>query len=692
MPVSGSEPKVTPDLAVSHGLTREEYDRVVRLIGRDPTYPELGLFSALWSEHCSYKSSRVHLRRLPTKGPHVLQGPGENAGIVDIGGGFALAFKIESHNHPSFIEPFQGAATGVGGILRDIFTMGARPIALLDSLRFGPVDEPGTRFLLGGVVAGISHYGNCFGCPTVGGEVAFAPEYARNPLVNVLCLGLVPDGPDLPGAGRRGGEHVPLRRRQDGPRRHPRGDHGVGGLRRDLGRAAADRPGRRPVHGEAPPRGVPRGVPDRRGGGDPGHGRGRAGLLPLRDARAGGDGRRRGPRPRAPARAGDDALRDPAVGVPGADAARRRARPRGRGPAGLPEVGAGRGPHRARHGGRRAPRPHAGRGGGRGAGPGADRRGARSTTGRGRAPTGSTGSARSTSRALPEPADPGALLLRLLAAPTIASKREHLAAVRSHGRHQHPRPPGLRRGRPPDQGDAPRRRGGHRRQRPLRAARSLPGRGDGGGRGGAQRRVRRRAAAGGDELPELRLSRAPGDHVAVRGDGGRHRRRLRGARHPGHRGQRLLLQRDAGPGDPADARHRRRRAPRGRRAADDAVVQGGGGRRRSPRRPGRAARRQRVPPDRPRASRRRAGSPRPRPGARGAGRVSRGHRGRLRPVGPRLCRGRARRGARGVLRHRSAGRSGRRRSFPTGAAWTSCSSARRRPASSSRWRRETWSA
>jgi phosphoribosylformylglycinamidine synthase subunit PurL len=192
VPANGSEPKVTPDLAASHGLTREEYDRVVRLIGRDPTYPELGLFSALWSEHCSYKSSRVHLRRLPTRGPHVLQGPGENAGVVDVGDGVALAFKIESHNHPSFIEPFQGAATGVGGILRDIFTMGARPIALLDSLRFGLLDEPGTRFLLGGVVAGISHYGNCFGCPTVGGEVAFAPEYARNPLVNVLCMGLVP--------------------------------------------------------------------------------------------------------------------------------------------------------------------------------------------------------------------------------------------------------------------------------------------------------------------------------------------------------------------------------------------------------------------------------------------------------------------------------------------------------------------
>jgi phosphoribosylformylglycinamidine synthase len=183
---------VTPELASAHGLTRDEYDRIVGLLGRDPTYAELGLFSALWSEHCSYKSSRIHLRRLPTQASHVLQGPGENAGVVDLGDGLALALKIESHNHPSFIEPFQGAATGVGGILRDIFTMGARPIALLDSLRFGPPEDPTSRYGLGGVVAGIAHYGNCFGCPTVGGEVAFAPEYARNPLVNVLCLGLVP--------------------------------------------------------------------------------------------------------------------------------------------------------------------------------------------------------------------------------------------------------------------------------------------------------------------------------------------------------------------------------------------------------------------------------------------------------------------------------------------------------------------
>jgi phosphoribosylformylglycinamidine synthase len=190
----GAEPKVTPELALGHGLSREEYDRVIRLLGREPSYTELGLFAALWSEHCSYKSSRALLRRLPTEGPQVLQGPGENAGVVDLGDGLALVMKIESHNHPSFIEPFQGAATGVGGILRDIFTMGARPIALLDSLRFGPPEDATSAYLLSSVVAGIAHYGNCFGCPTVGGEVTFAPEYARNPLVNVLCLGIVPRG------------------------------------------------------------------------------------------------------------------------------------------------------------------------------------------------------------------------------------------------------------------------------------------------------------------------------------------------------------------------------------------------------------------------------------------------------------------------------------------------------------------
>jgi phosphoribosylformylglycinamidine synthase II len=185
---------ITPELIALHQLTAAEYEKIVALLGREPTYTELGIFSVMWSEHCSYKSSRLHLKKLPTRGNLVLQGPGENAGIIDIGQGYAIAFKIESHNHPSFIEPFQGAATGVGGILRDIFTMGARPIAVLDSLRFGPPGDPQAgprnRRILEGVVSGISHYGNCFGVPTVGGECIFEECYNGNPLVNVFALGV----------------------------------------------------------------------------------------------------------------------------------------------------------------------------------------------------------------------------------------------------------------------------------------------------------------------------------------------------------------------------------------------------------------------------------------------------------------------------------------------------------------------
>ncbi|MBZ5555649.1 MAG: phosphoribosylformylglycinamidine synthase subunit PurL [Acidobacteriia bacterium] len=181
---------IDPHILERHGLKPGEYDRIVGFLGREPNLTELGMFSVMWSEHCSYKSSRVHLKTLPTTGPQVLQGPGENAGAVDIGEGLAAVFKIESHNHPSFIEPYQGAATGVGGIIRDIFTMGARPIALLNSLRFGAFHAPGTRRLLEGVVAGIAGYGNSIGIPTVGGEIAFEPSYAGNPLVNVFCLGI----------------------------------------------------------------------------------------------------------------------------------------------------------------------------------------------------------------------------------------------------------------------------------------------------------------------------------------------------------------------------------------------------------------------------------------------------------------------------------------------------------------------
>src|ERR1700680_788604 len=205
-------PAFSADMIRQHGLTPEEFEKIKQLLGdREPTLTELGIFSVMWSEHCSYKSSRVYLKRLPTRSRHVVQGPGENAGIVDIGDGWACAFKIESHNHPSFIEPFQGAATGVGGILRDIFTMGARPVAIMDSLRFGPItggvgtaalgrsaerssdqkDIHKNHSILEGVVSGVASYGNCFGVPNLGGETKFEPCYSGNPLVNAFAMGLV---------------------------------------------------------------------------------------------------------------------------------------------------------------------------------------------------------------------------------------------------------------------------------------------------------------------------------------------------------------------------------------------------------------------------------------------------------------------------------------------------------------------
>src|SRR6266700_673321 len=208
MATPSTEIRVTPQIAAEHGLTAEEYARVKQILGREPNITELGIFSVMWSEHCSYKSSKVHLKCLPTRGKLVVQGPGENAGVVDIGDGLVAAFKIESHNHPSYVEPFQGATTGVGGILRDTFTMGARPIAVLDSLRFGPITREGfvapgfspasadaatlaaNRRILDGVIRGIGSYGNCFGVPTVGGEVSFEPCYSQNPLVNALALGV----------------------------------------------------------------------------------------------------------------------------------------------------------------------------------------------------------------------------------------------------------------------------------------------------------------------------------------------------------------------------------------------------------------------------------------------------------------------------------------------------------------------
>ncbi len=187
---TASQVRITPELVAEHGLKPDEYERLLEILGREPTLTELGIFSVMWSEHCSYKSSRVWLRQLPTSGPQVIQGPGENAGVVDLGDGWCAVFKMESHNHPSYIEPYQGAATGVGGIMRDVFTMGARPIANLNALRFGDPSHPKTRHLVSGVVAGIGGYGNCVGVPTVGGETNFDPGYNNNILVNAMCVGL----------------------------------------------------------------------------------------------------------------------------------------------------------------------------------------------------------------------------------------------------------------------------------------------------------------------------------------------------------------------------------------------------------------------------------------------------------------------------------------------------------------------
>ena len=321
--------QITPQIVAEHGLSPEEYDRVLHAMGREPNLTELGIFSVMWSEHCSYKSSRIHLKKLPTTAPWVICGPGENAGVIDIGDGQAAIFKMESHNHPSYIEPYQGAATGVGGILRDVFTMGARPVANLNALRFGRPDHPKMRHLIAGVVHGIGGYGNCVGVPTVGGEVNFHAAYDGNILVNAMTVGVAETDKIFYSAAIGHRQFDRLCRLEDRARRHPRRDDGERRFRRGFGGKAPHRPGRRPVHRETADRGVPRtdGVGrDRR---DPGHGRGGPHLLVGRD---GVEGRRRD-RARhergAVPRNRHDAVRDDAVGEPGADADGAQARPRG---------------------------------------------------------------------------------------------------------------------------------------------------------------------------------------------------------------------------------------------------------------------------------------------------------------------------------------------------------------------------
>ena len=270
--------------------------RIVKLIGRKPSFTELGIFSAMWNEHCSYKSSKIHLRTLPTKAPWVIQGPGENAGVIDIGDGLAVVFKMESHNHPSYIEPYQGAATGVGGILRDVFTMGARPIACLNALSFGDPKHPKTRALVGGVVAGIGGYGNSFGVPTVGGEVRFHRRYDGNCLVNAMAVGFADTDKIFYSAASGVGMPIVYL----GSKTGRDGIHGATMASAEFGADAAgkapDRAGRRSVLGKASARSLPRdhgqGLRHRH----PGHGRGGADLLRGRDGRQGRSRRHARPR------------------------------------------------------------------------------------------------------------------------------------------------------------------------------------------------------------------------------------------------------------------------------------------------------------------------------------------------------------------------------------------------------------
>ena len=323
--------EIDQQLLQRHGITAERVRPHPGADGRDPNLLELGLFSVMWSEHCSYKSSRVHLKTLPTTGPRVVQGPGENAGAVDIGDGLAAVFKIESHNHPSFIEPYQGAATGVGGIIRDIFTMGARPIALLNALRFGSLETPLARRIFEGVVAGIGGYGNSIGIPTIGGEIVFDEAYAGNPLVNVLCLGLARHDEIIKGQATGVGNPVFY----VGAKTGRDGIHGATMASAEFDESSAEK---RPavqvgdpfmeklLHG-----GVPRGHEDRRARRHPGHGRRRPHLRHVRDGFARRERHGRRGVARAAARDRHDALRDHALGIAGAHAARGQGRPRARG-------------------------------------------------------------------------------------------------------------------------------------------------------------------------------------------------------------------------------------------------------------------------------------------------------------------------------------------------------------------------
>ena len=350
------EREVTDQVVREHKLNATEYRAIIALLERVPTLTELGIFSALWSEHCSYKHTKPVLRRFPVDGPQVVQGPGENAGVLRLPDGWAVAFKIESHNHPSAVEPYQGAATGVGGILRDVFTMGARPVAVLNSLRLGPLDDARNRYLFAGIVKGVGDYGNCVGIPTLAGEVCVRAVLHRQSAGQRDGGRVAAGSRSCDGAGARRRQHSPRRGRENRSRRHSRRVIRVRGSHGREREAPAAGAGRRSVHRKAAARSVPRADHRRLHRRHPGHGGRRIDLV------LGGDGgarrrRRRGRHQQgADARARHDTVRDHAVRVAGADAGRCGTAPTRRDPGRVPEVGSRRNADRPRHRRRHLPR------------------------------------------------------------------------------------------------------------------------------------------------------------------------------------------------------------------------------------------------------------------------------------------------------------------------------------------------
>ena len=571
------EPAVDLDQARAHGLTDDEYRAVERWLGRTPTFTELGVFSVMWSEHCSYKSSRRHLRMMPNKGPRVVGGPGENAGALDVGDGWVAVFKIESHNHPSFVEPYQGAATGVGGILRDIFTMGARPVASMDSLKFGAFEHPRTRYLLGGVVGGIGGYGNCVGVPTVGGEVMFDAAYNGNILVNAFCLGLARRG-ELQSARAQGPGNPVM---YVGSATGRDGIHGASLLASAEFDASSE--AKRPTVQvgdpftekllieaclEAMQSGAIVAIQDMGAAGLTSSSsemaaRGELGIeldldrIPLREAGLTpyeillSESQERmllvAERGREAELAAIFARWDLHAVVIGKITEDRRWRVRWRGKlvADIPAV---------------ALTDEA---------PVYDR------------PAREPSQPASDAERAPHATRLWAPPRRRSLAPTAGQSQRRLQAmglspVRLDGAEQHDGGAGQRRRRAPHQGNESRAGAEGRLQSARLRARPLRWRGGDRGRGGAQRGVRGRAADRAHQLSQLRQSRAPGDHVAVHPRRRGYPRRGARARDAGGQRQRELLQRDRRPRDSADADDRDGRGARGRRAARHPVFQAPG--------------------------------------------------------------------------------------------------------------------